>query len=49
MRYRWSALAAGLLIATDAGAAEFIETNQALNDDMFYRAVACGEGNGIDR
>jgi len=40
MKYLWSGLAAGLLSASHAGAVEFIETDQILNDDYFYRAVA---------
>lgn len=48
MKYLWSGLAAGLLSASHAGAVEFIETDQILNDDYFYRAVACGAAPGAD-
>lgn len=48
MKYLWSGLAAGLLSASHAGAVEFIETDQTLNDDHFYRAVACGAAPGAD-
>ncbi len=48
MSIRLSVLAAALWAATQAGAVEFIETEQTLNDDHFYRAVACGAAPGED-